>query len=338
MNNSTQKNLVKGFGYLLSSDIDKALGEFKQLVLDNNDTIEVYIALGSLFRKKGELSKAIHIHEGVLNRKDISSDVVKYVMHELAQDYRLAGQYDKALHYLNQLIAKDKSPVLMKMLADIQFEMKKLDDAIKSYVKYQKFSGKSMTKQISNCYVEKANDFENKSSTEYHKLLKKALKTDPNHRKLNLLHAEFLMNAPKKAKGVEAVRAFMENGYVKSAADLNFVKSVYFEHLNIETFVKSVLRKVAAEDKNPIYVVTAADHFSKIDEVDKAVGMLKKFIDEIQPSVAVVRKYAELKGEEVLFSLYKDKDNYKCSGCGETFQEYYETCGKCKQLETLEPM
>lgn len=336
MNNNMQKNLVKGFGYLLSSDIDKALGEFKKIVLEHDDTIEVYIALGSLFRKKGELAKAIHIHESVLNRKNISSDIIDYVMNELVQDYRLAGQYEKALHYLQRLIGKDKSPVLLKMLADVQFEMKQLDEAIKSYTKYQKISAKSMINQISNCYVEIIEDIENKSSSEYLKLLKKALKHNVSHRKLNLLMAEYLLKNGKKTKGIEVTRNFMDNGCVKSITDLNFVKSVYFENLNIETFIKAVLRKVASEDVNPIYVVTAAEHFSKIGDTGKAVSILRKYIDEIKPAVMVVRKYAELKDEEVLFQIYKDKDNYHCTACGETYMEYYDICGKCKEIEKIE--
>lgn len=334
MNDMAQKNLIKGFGYLLSSDMEKALGEFKQIVLEDNDTVEVYVALGTLFRKKGELTKAIHVHEGVINRKDVTADVRNYVMYELVHDYRQAGQYGKALDYIQQLIAKDKSPVLLKLLAEILCEMKRFEDAIKAYGRYQKASGKSCKEQIADCFVEMASEA---SATEKVKILKRGLKLNPNHKRLNRLFAEYLMAQPKKAKGVEAVRSYMENGYVESNADLDFVKGVYFEHLNIDVFIKAVLRKIAAEDDNPLYSLVAADHFHKTGNTEKSISILKTYIDHIGPVVMVVRRYAELSGEDVLFNIYENRDNYQCEVCDHTYADYYEVCAKCKTSRSLLP-
>ncbi len=339
MKESLQKNLVKAFGYALDSKLDKALNEYKKVVLEKNDLIEAYIALGTIFRKKGELLKSIHIFESVLSRNDISPDVISYVMHELVHDYRLSGQYDKALEYLNRLIAKDSSNTLLKLLADIQFEMKKLDEAIKSYSRYQKLTKKDMSNYIANCYIEKAEAVKEKNPNEYYKILKKALKLYPQNHRLNVKMAQYYIEKGKKSKAVDIVKNFVELGYVKSMDELNFIRSVYFDYISLDLYLKSILKKVAANDENPIFVLSAADYFfNKENNEDKAINMLKDYIENVKPYNIVIKKYAEISGESILNLLYKDKYNYKCSECGETFMEYYDICGNCKKPDTLEPI
>ncbi len=62
---------LKGISYFLSNDHDQAIEEFTKDVQINSNTLETYMALGSLFRSKGEVGRAIRIHESIIYRPSI---------------------------------------------------------------------------------------------------------------------------------------------------------------------------------------------------------------------------------------------------------------------------
>ena len=69
---SSYESYVKGLNYLLIDDSQKAIETFSDLVKENADTVETNVVLGNLFRSKGEVDKAIKIHQNLLARPDLS--------------------------------------------------------------------------------------------------------------------------------------------------------------------------------------------------------------------------------------------------------------------------
>ena len=55
------KAFFKGIQYILSNDHDHAIEEFTKSVQVNSETIETYVALGNLYRSKGDIDRAIRI-------------------------------------------------------------------------------------------------------------------------------------------------------------------------------------------------------------------------------------------------------------------------------------
>jgi len=65
------KSFFKGIQYLLSNDHDQAIEEFTKSVQVNSDTIETYVALGNLYRSKGDIDRAIRIRQNIVLRPNI---------------------------------------------------------------------------------------------------------------------------------------------------------------------------------------------------------------------------------------------------------------------------
>ena len=69
------KSFFKGIQYILSNDHDQAIEEFTKSVQVNSDTIETYVALGNLYRSKGDIDRAIRIRQNIILRPTIDKQI-----------------------------------------------------------------------------------------------------------------------------------------------------------------------------------------------------------------------------------------------------------------------
>ena len=84
----------RGLNYLLNNEEDKAFKIFTALMDVDSSTIETHLALGGLYRKRGEFDKAILIHQNLLSRPTLESELKNQALYELAKDFYSAGLYD----------------------------------------------------------------------------------------------------------------------------------------------------------------------------------------------------------------------------------------------------
>jgi len=93
----------RGLNFLLNEQPDRAIDAFIEVVKLDPETIELHFALGSLFRRRGELERAIRVHQNLLQRNDLPEKQREQALHELAQDYLKAGLLDRAEDSFQQL-------------------------------------------------------------------------------------------------------------------------------------------------------------------------------------------------------------------------------------------
>jgi len=86
----------KGLNYLLNEQPDKAIDLFIKMLEVDSDTVETHLALGSLFRRRGEVDRAIRIHQNLIARPNLSREQRAQALLELGQDYMRAGLFDRA--------------------------------------------------------------------------------------------------------------------------------------------------------------------------------------------------------------------------------------------------
>src|ERR1044072_3332119 len=77
----------KGLNFLLNEQTDKAIEALIEVVKVDPQTIELHFALGSLFRRRGEVERAIRMHENLVERSDLGAAERSHALFELAQDY-----------------------------------------------------------------------------------------------------------------------------------------------------------------------------------------------------------------------------------------------------------
>jgi lipopolysaccharide assembly protein B len=86
----------RGLNFLLNEQPDKAIESFIEVVKVDPQTIDLHFALGSLFRRQGEIDRAIRMHQNLLDRPDLPKERRETATFELAQDFHRAGLLDRA--------------------------------------------------------------------------------------------------------------------------------------------------------------------------------------------------------------------------------------------------
>src|ERR671931_2515427 len=84
---SLPRSYFRGLNFLLNEQPDKAIESFIEVVKVDPQTIELHFALGSLFRRQGEIDRAIRMHQNLLDRPDLPADRRQAATFELAQDF-----------------------------------------------------------------------------------------------------------------------------------------------------------------------------------------------------------------------------------------------------------
>src|SRR5688572_1634970 len=98
---------ILGLNFLVANQIDLAIEELTRATSLDPDALEVHMILGNLYREKGQVGKAITIHQMLLQRSRLSRLEHAYVLLCLGLDYKRGGFVDRALDAFNEVLRLD---------------------------------------------------------------------------------------------------------------------------------------------------------------------------------------------------------------------------------------
>ncbi len=158
-----------------SQDTFSAIGELSRVVRNNPDAVEIYLALGNLFRSQGEIERAIQIRTNLIARPHLEPQFKARAWFELGLDYKRAGILDRAqaaLEQAHRLTGDD--PAVIKEMAGLSADSGNFQKAADYYA----LLGQPLPRAH---YLVKAarQDKEAKDSGQGQELLEKALKVYP---------------------------------------------------------------------------------------------------------------------------------------------------------------
>ena len=131
----------KGLNFLITNQQDKAIESFSEAVQANAESFELHFALGSLYRRRGEVDRAIHLHVDLLKNKELAPQQKLAVTAELAQDYLKAGLYDRAEELFETLNDDRYRQPALRALLEIYVREREWDRAIKAATELEQLSG-----------------------------------------------------------------------------------------------------------------------------------------------------------------------------------------------------
>jgi lipopolysaccharide assembly protein B len=129
---------LKGVQYILSNDHDQAIEQFTKSVQLDSETIETYVALGNLYRSKGDIGRAIRIRQSIILRPNIEPQIKLGALFDLGVDYRKGGFLNRALETFRKVAEKDASNV--ETLEEIERIYEELKDWENAYHTRQKIA------------------------------------------------------------------------------------------------------------------------------------------------------------------------------------------------------
>lgn len=100
---------ILGLNFLVTNQLDLAIDELSKAAETLGDALEIHLLLGSLYREKGQVARAINIHQGLLQRPQLTRLEQAHVLLCLGLDFKRGGFVDRALEAFNEVLRIDHS-------------------------------------------------------------------------------------------------------------------------------------------------------------------------------------------------------------------------------------
>ncbi|MBS0358835.1 MAG: lipopolysaccharide assembly protein LapB [Proteobacteria bacterium] len=342
-----------GLNYLLNEQEDKAVDVFIKLLEVDGDTVETHLALGSLFRRRGEVHRAIRIHQNLIARPQLSSMQRVTALVELGRDYLSAGVYDRAERIFREVISMqtEQTQIALRYLLDIYQREKSWEEAIEVSQKLASTTGETMHKVIAHHHCELAEEVFEKDQDEIAKKhLKRALSIDPHSVRASLLKARWEVRkkdyktAIKTYQAVKAQDPDFISETIKPLAEcyrfLN-AENNYIQYLEetLDKYPRISIAMVMAEFLMRTQGMDAANDFIA-DHLQKSPSLrgLNELVTGHLLTAEGHTKSKFLVLQEVTKKLLKNKPNYRCGSCGFSGKKLHWQCPGCKQWSTTKPI
>src|SRR3990167_50959 len=150
------RDYLVGLNFLLNEEPDKAVDVFIKMLEVDSNTVETHLAVGKLFRKKGQVDRAIRIHQNLIARPQLDKSYREQALFALGQDYLSAGMLDRAERIFLDLISTKAHVTALWALLDIYQQEKSWDQAIAIAKKLEGATRKNMQSVIAQYWCELA--------------------------------------------------------------------------------------------------------------------------------------------------------------------------------------
>lgn len=121
----TERRVRRALLAVLDRDFETAERELTEAVRDDSDPVEAYLAVARLYRSRGEVGRAIRIHQNLLLRPDLAEGPRLDVLTELAADFHRGGFLRRAIASYEEVLARqprraDALRPMVTLMADVQ--------------------------------------------------------------------------------------------------------------------------------------------------------------------------------------------------------------------------
>ena len=139
-----------GLNFLAENQVDQAIDELTQAASGDTDALEIQMILGNLYRHKGQVGRAINVHQALLQRPDLTRLEHAYVLLCLGLDFRHGGFVDRALEAFQEVVQLDpRNRYALVNLQKLHEEQQQWTDAVKVRAQIAKLDdGRDEDRQI----------------------------------------------------------------------------------------------------------------------------------------------------------------------------------------------
>jgi lipopolysaccharide biosynthesis regulator YciM len=341
---------LKGLNFLLNEQTDQALEHFLKMVRVDDKTIETHFALGSLFRRRGEVDRAIRIHQNIIARPDLAAEQRDQALFSLAKDYLRAGLLDRAENLFARLSQGSRYQVeALEQLCRIYELEKEWQRAIDAAQKLEVLSGESLELQISHYYCELAEkSVAEKDYSAARAFVKKAQSGRQRTQRGALTRAQIARDTGDNKTALKLYQRIMEeNAYLITEALPKLVEIHGREGSTqqLEKGLTDFFARTPAVKTDVAYTAIVED-IGGLEVIDKCVEdyilnepTLTDFIElqSIDDEHGEDRQLALNKIRSALSKLAATLPRYQCKECGFSSQRLLWQCPSCKDWETQRP-
>ena len=342
----------RGLRYLINEQPDKAIEVFLKLLEVDSETVEVHLALGNLFRRRGEVDRAIRIHQNLIARPTLSNEQRSQALLELGVDYLRSGLLDRAEVLFEGLLTTSYKSRAARYLVQIYEDEKDWDKAIECGRIWQKNSSRVLNKRIAHYLGKKAEEkLAEKDYKSTRELIKLALKEDPNSAHASMIEGQLEMEEGNFKAARKAYKRIGKQAPEFVSEVLNPMKICYQELNKSQKFLE-YLHKLPTSQAGINQIIELSDFIEENEGSDSAIRFLVDKAEEL-PSIRMLDRLVDLsllteeEGQnrtklecfkQLTEKLVEVKTAYKCNNCGYRARSIYWQCPACRKWDTVKPI
>ena len=347
------RQYVAGLNMLLSDQSDKAVDHFIELLQVDDETIDTHLALGNLFRSRGEVDRAIRIHQNLISRSGLTIDQKNIALQQLAKDYMVSGFLDRAEKIFEQLMDEpEHQEAALTQLVSIYQQTKEWHKAIDYAAVLARKGRKRMRANIAHFLCElalqEAADGNNSKAISY---LKRALSEDPKCVRASLSLGKLYLETEDYKNTIKYLEMVLEQDVDFISEALPILADCY-DHLDQEEQLLEFLRACIAKNSGAAAELMLAQLVAKHEGAAAAQTLLTRQLLK-NPTMKGFYRLMDYHLEEAEEGRARDslstlramvgeqikiKPHYRCRKCGFSTRALYWHCPSCKGWGTIKPI
>jgi lipopolysaccharide biosynthesis regulator YciM len=341
----------RGLNYLLNEQPDKAIELFLHIAELDKDTFETQVALGHLFRRRGEVDRAIRLHQALVQRTDLSDQQRVQALLALGEDYMRSGLLDRAETVFTDLAKIDqRAPQALKHLISIYQAERDWSKAIENATRYETVTGEPMGRLIAQFECELADRLRAGGDIEdAREAIARAYAADSTTVRAGMLEGRIEVDSGNDAA---AIRAFER----AARHDPDYLPEILpsllacYDRVGDTPGARAFLSEMSEHYRgiSPVLAMT------RLVESEEGAGHARAYLAQQLKDRPSVRGEAALidltlaEGADPTATLEDLKHitdqllvrnpSYRCSRCGFGARSHHWQCPSCKEWGTIKPL
>jgi lipopolysaccharide biosynthesis regulator YciM len=349
------REYFQGLNHLMSDRTDEAIESFMRALEVNSDTIPAHLALARLLRRKGDVERAIRVHQTLLARPGLSHHDFIRIQMALARDYEAIGLLDRAENLLTEIIRENPARelrseaqrLLIKLYEKEAEWQQALDVARKLDTEERERIGHELAHYCCELAQEAAATRRWRSAEGS---LREALKYNPDSVRASLLAAEVAIQQQQWRRAIQALKQVREQDARLVSETVEPLARCYRELGRPDEFERW-LRESLVMASSTTLLLALAERIREREGI-RAAGQF--ITDELKnrPSIRGFNRlidlhleYGSQSARESLSvlrgltgQLEASKPVYRCDQCGFAGRTLHWQCPSCRQWDTTRPI
>ncbi|MGR6874284.1 tetratricopeptide repeat protein [Pseudomonas sp. HK3] len=326
--------------------------ETMQVILnmaEREEALDLQLNLGTFYRRRGEIDKAISIHQSLFARPDLDKKLSADIQLALASDYLNAGWLDRAERLLLELLKGNNhlKPKVLSKLVTLYEEEQDWQSilSLASEAKYLKNN-----KAIAYACCELADTaIKQKNWRDAQRHIQQALKLNSHCVRALLLAADMAEVEGFPNKMLASIKEALS--YDPSILYVVLPKlQALFESRHRPDELERLLEQLWQDHPMPLTLHSYAEHIAQHQDLDTSIEKLTHFIAQVPTyeGFSLLLDHLIEKGDalsldymrslrHIMLQLQKTSDEFACRQCGFEADKHHWRCPSCKEWETFVP-
>ncbi|PRM14947.1 tetratricopeptide repeat protein [Haemophilus influenzae] len=360
ISNKLSRDYVTGVNFLLSNQTDKAVDLFLDMLqkqeieneIESHSQFEAELTLGNLFRSRGEVDRALRIHQALDLSPNYTFEQKLLAKQQLARDFMVVGFFDRAENLYILLVDEPEfAENALQQLLVIYQKTKEWKKAVNIAEKLAKIKPQENNIELAQCYCEYSQSLEPESAVEKRSVLQKALLVSPTCVRASLLLANLAILDGQYQQAVKILENVLEQNPDYTGEILLPLKHCYEELNQLDNFELFLIRagQIINNDEVELALVKL------IEEKDGKSAAQANLYQQLtkNPSTLIFHRFMQYqiddaedgRGKESLILLHKmvgerikQTSPYRCTNCGYQIHKLLWNCPSCRQWESIKPV